>query len=110
MLTMKFIEIRDRATCIPALAIRMRSDDPIANHFLWRSGYPRGDSTVTTIVLMRLDDQKATADPYDWDGRTMRYAHADIQANFDELRTGQVVDVRVVLGEATEPARAEIIR
>lgn len=80
--------------------------------FLLREGYP-GDGQG--IVLMRLSDQKATSDPYAWpdvnhDSRTMPVAHNWIIDHWTEIQSGQVVDVRVILGEATEPATAEIMK
>jgi hypothetical protein len=84
--------------------------DPIGDRFLWRCGYPRDDDPIRTIVLMRLDDQRAHSDPYDWCDRTHKIAHLYITDHFDDLRSGQVVDVRVLLDEAAEPAEPEIIR
>lgn len=103
----KCIEIRDEGTCIAALAIQMDPAGPIEEHFLWHCGYPRDSLGV---VLMRLSDQQATSDPYGWrgDGRTMPAAHSWIIDQFDQLVAGQVVDVRVILGEADTPAPAEI--
>lgn len=110
---LKFLEIRDEGTCIPALAIQMTPDGRVSEAFLWRCGYPR--EGVPSVVLMRLSDQKATSDPYEWAGltgdrRTMPYAHAYIIDAFPRLRNGQVVDVRVILREASEPAEPEIAR
>ena len=78
--------------------------------FLRREGYPPDGSSIT---LMRLSDQKATNDPYEWtsltrDTRTMPHAHDYIIRNWDAIESGQVLDVRVILGEAEKPAHAEI--
>lgn len=102
----KCIEIRDRMTCIPAIAIKMRSDDHIENRFLRRCGYSEyGDG----VVLMRLADQVAYSDPYDWDNsRTMPTSHEYIINNFDQISNGAVIDVEVLLGEKTEPSAPEI--
>lgn len=103
---LKFIEIRDRNTCVPALAIQMDADgDPIAERFLWRCGY---EPTVT--VLMRLYDQRANSDPYEWGDRTHKVAHNYIYGHFDKIESGQVVDVRVILGEQAEPEEPEIFQ
>ena len=109
----KFFEIRDEGTCIPALAIEMCADERVGERFLWRCGYPSPTNGRPSVVLMRLGDQKATSDPYDWpaltgDRRTMPHAHDHIINNFSTLENGAVVDVRVILGETEEPARAEI--
>ncbi len=99
----KFFEIRDRATCIPAMAFYISAEDgPIAR----RAGF--GD--VGCVYLIALATEKAAYDPYSdvWGGaRTMHVAHNFITDHFDTLRHGQVIDVRVILGETTEPAVAE---
>ena len=101
----KVIEIRYRMTCIPAIAIKMSAGGPIEERFLWGCGYPQDGSGV---ILMRLDDQRATADAYHWNDRTHQTAHLYIEAHFDELKDGDVVDVRFLLDEANQPAKAEI--
>ena len=101
----KCIEIRDHATCIPAIAIKMEYSDLIEHKFLWRCGYPQDGNGV---VLMKLDDQKATSDPYEWGGRTMPAAHLYILENWDNIKSGDVVDSRVYLKETDQPAEAEI--
>jgi len=104
MLT-KCIEIRDHGTCIPAMAFKMAADGEVEHRFFWRCGYPQDGSAV---ILMELNHQKATSDPYEWGGRTYPVAHNYICEHFDEIPEGGVVDVRVILGEADAPAPAEI--
>lgn len=106
----KMLEIRDHGTCIPAVAIKMESANEVEHKFLWRCGYPRDGSSIT---LLRLGDQRATNDPYEWpsitgDRRTMPAAHLYILEHWEELRDGSVVDVRVYTGEATEHCSPEI--
>jgi len=105
----KLVEIRDRATCIPALAIRMVAENAADPAQYWaihcQSGYPRDGST---IILMKLYGPEAHADPYEWGtSRTMTNAHRFITREFDKLTDGQVVDVRVILGEEQEPAKPD---
>ncbi len=104
----KMIEIRDSATCIAAMAIKMVASNPIEYKFLWREGYPKNGSSIT---LMKLSDQKATNDPYDpvWQGaRTMKIAHHWIIDNFDEINSGDVVDVQLILEETNIKKSPEI--
>lgn len=114
----RILEVRDEGTCIPVLAIKMQAvmgDDcqtvsaaRVRDYWLHqRTGYPRDGSA---IVVMRLSDQGAKVDPYDWPGqaRTMRVAHEFIYSNFNKLQDGDVVDVRVILKLATEPAVSEM--
>lgn len=106
----KILEIRDEATCIPAMAIKMEAENSVQDYYLHRrSGYPRDGSG---IILMHLGSQRATVDPYDWGSlgygpRTMPYAHNYIEQHFEKLEEGDVVDVRVILGEKQAPARSE---
>ena len=108
----KCLEIRDKCTCIPALAIRMRGDTEIARYYVHtRSGYPRDGSS---IMLMVLYTGKATNEPYEWESlglgpRTMPVAHKFIIEHFGELSDGDVVDVEFILGESSAPKRSERI-
>lgn len=101
----KVLEIRDHATCMPMVAIKMEAASPIEDKFFWRCGYPRDGSAV---VLMHLSSQEANSDPYWRGGRTWPAAHNFIIDHFDALKDGDVVDVRVILGEETMPAEPEI--
>lgn len=105
----KFVEIRDEGTCIAAMIMKVVGGDPVAQLFLDREGYPKDGSAV---ILMRLGDQQANVDPYGWPGnqRTVPNAHRWCYEHFDEIVSGQVVDVRMILGEAIAPADAEIVR
>jgi hypothetical protein len=106
----KTVEIRDLHTCIPALAIQMHSLDRVRFYYLHLcAGYPKDGSG---IVLMRLSDQKATVDPYDWpsltgDVRTMPVAHLWIIEHFDEISDGDVIDVEFILGETAAAKTSE---
>ena len=102
----KMLEIRDEGTCIPVIAIRMVGGSAVEDRFLRRCGYPQDGHGV---VLMTLSDQRTNSEAYGWSGcRTMTAAHNFIIDNFDTLYEGQVVDVRVILGEETEAAEPEI--
>lgn len=109
----KCIEIRDHGTCIPALAIKMIGSNEIERGFFSRCGYPLNNplhpGDWPAVVLMELNKQQATSDPYEWGGRTYPVAHNYIYENFDSIPEGSVVDVRVILGEAETPAEPEIM-
>jgi len=104
MLEAKIFEVRDSATFIPVVAIKLDSlKEPESNSYLLRrAGY--GDPL---ILLTRLQGGKACYDLYDWGNRTMQFAHAYIEKNFDKLETGAVIDVEFILGETTEPKKSE---
>lgn len=101
----KFLEIRDRGTCIPVMAQKLTATTFKEMQILHRYGWV----AEAGIILTRLDTVEATNDPYQWNCiRTMRTAHDYIDSNFDTIPNYSVVDVRVILGEATEPAQSEI--
>lgn len=97
------LEVRDRLTCIPVMAIQMAADDPTQAFYLRRCGFSDG----LGVILMKINDQAAHSDIYDWRDRTMRHAHEYIIDNFDKLNHGDVIDVRTILGETAEPAKSE---
>lgn len=98
------VEIRDRLTFIAAVAIEMTWANEVERYYQRRCGFEgRGDQ----VILLRLDNQEAHSDPYDWRDRTMRSAHIWLTENFAKVADGDVVDVRVILGEAAEPVKSE---
>ena len=94
----KVLEVRDSATHIPVLAIRMLAKNGIQSYYIHgRSGYPKDGSCIAVIILPDCD---GNCDPYAWRaGRTMGHAHHYIYDHFDELNDGDVVDVEFILGE-----------
>ena len=113
----KALEIRDRATFIPVMAILMTPDFSTdayipEKYLLRRSGFSLDDPS---IVLCRMEcsgvDRNATYDPYSWGGvsRTMPVAHDYIIKNFDSLNSGDVIDVEFILGETKQPKQSERI-
>ncbi len=107
----KLVELRDRGTCVPALALRMFASDDIQRRFFERCGYPSPHycQGLTAVILMHLGDQRANSDPYGWDDRTMAVAHEYLLEHWDEVLDGGVLDVRVLLGETATSAPAEIL-
>lgn len=96
----KLLEVRDRNTFIPCIAIGINSDDeahPQDRFLVRRAGY----GNCTTILFGRLDGGEFSYDCYDQpeSPRTMRAAHYFIQELWDELKSGDVVDVEFLAGE-----------
>ena len=111
----KAIEIRDRGTFIPALAVKMVPARDVYEHeperyLLRRAGY---GFVNPCVVLCRMDanggPRNASYDPYGWgvEDRTFQVAHLYITDHFDELESGAVVDVEFILKETTEPKKSE---
>ena len=100
------IEIRDRITYIPAFAIKMTGESKEEKNLLSRAGYSLSNPS---ILLCRIDTGEAHHDSYVWGQsiRTMSVAHLFIQKNFDEINSGDVVDVEYILGESDKPKCSE---
>lgn len=99
------VEIRDRHTFIPAVAVKLASTNAAQRYLLGRCGYAIGRPYV---LLAKLADGEGRSDPYDWVGsRTMQAAHLWILEHFDEIEDGAVVDVEHILGETPAPKRSE---
>lgn len=120
----KILEVRDRGTFIPVVAVEMfpslqeepggpldNSPNDLADrqrYLLRRVGYPCDDPETAQCVLFRANgDGHAYSDPYSWGNRTMQNAHEYILKHFHELRDGDVVDVEFILGESVAPKVSE---
>lgn len=118
----KLFEIRDRATCLSALAIVPGfpdNPDPETRaqwrYHLGRCGYDWRDNSAPPepprerqVLLGDMNGRKPFhVDPYDWGDRTWQAAHLHIEEHFDTLPDGAVIDVRVLLGETSEPAKPD---
>ena len=102
----KALEVRDKGTFIPVLAVDINPTEEAQRYLLRRCGY--ACDGVPNIVLTRLDGNGvATNDPYTWGGRTYPIAHNYIINNWDKLQNGDVVDVEFILGETLKPKVSE---
>lgn len=107
-MTCKTIEIRDRATCIPALLVRLDPADERDRALLARAGYGPSPACQSSFVLL-IDLTDAPSDPFQHGGgRTLRLAHLHVQDAFEVLENGQVVDVEYLEGETAAPKRSEV--
>ena len=97
----KLFEVRDSMTLVAALAIKIDHADERDGFLLRRSGYPVDGGPWIVLTKISGGVGQSTCDPYDWGDRTMRTAHAHIVARWDDLATGDVVDVEYILGETT---------
>ena len=98
----KLIEIRDRWTFIPALAIRVSGDD---GYLLRRAGF-----TSPLVILIHLESMECNYDPWNWRSpRTMPRAQRYIETCWDTVKSGDVIDVEFLLGETQVPKISEEI-
>ena len=100
----KLLEIRDRATFIPVLAIHLTSQNEAEQYLLSSAGFWHDRLRQSNfIALWQLNDGdgQCTSDEHAWDtgARTMALAHEYIRSNWNEINTGDVIDVEFILNE-----------
>ncbi len=101
------LEVRDKATFIPIIAIDMSTD--CANdgdrYLLRRAGF----SLDRCVQVVHIERSLSHYEPYDWpnSSRTMQVAHNYIDEHFDELKSGDVIDVEFILGETKQKKLSE---
>jgi len=97
------LELRDSATFIPILAMRLSSENELERSLLAHGGWGLTNIEHSRyIMLHRMDGNNnvpSRFDPYDWQDRTFSVAHKYIEEHFDELKSGDVIDVEFILGE-----------
>lgn len=108
----KTFEIRDRATFIPVIAIKLEPTCEADRYLFGRSGFgitPERQSEY--ILLLKIDGGEGyvKCNPFEWNSssRTMHVAHEYINKNFNFLNSGDVVCVEHILGELSEPKISE---
>lgn len=101
----KLFEVRDRSTFVPAIGVSL--GDPAneqERYLLRRSGFPVDCNAADGFVLFgRLVAGLFEYAPHHWpeNPRTMREAHKIVLRDWDELESGDVIDVEFELGETT---------
>ena len=104
---LKTLEIRDKGTFIPVIAVQTMAEDEAEEYLLARAGFRQS----LCVILCRLEcsgtDRNASYDPHAWGGRTYPVAHEYITNHFAELENGQVIDVEFILKETDAPKVSE---
>ena len=106
----KLFEVRDSATFIPIMCVRLTSTNDDETYLLSRTGYgttPRAQERYVLLLRLAGGRGQFTYDPNDGGARTMSTAHKYIIANWDSLVSGQVICVEHILGERPAPKRSE---
>jgi hypothetical protein len=124
VLACKTFEVLDAGTFVPAVGILcepllMPTGNEILDatqadsYLLARAGYahPSHDRHSRCVIFTRLDGHATNIAPYDpleWGrNRTMGTAHAYVREHWDELQSGEVIDVEVILGLSKTPKTSE---
>lgn len=104
----KVLEVRDRATYIPVIAILMEVPaEGRRRYHMRRHGY--SEETPAVMVTPLSGGGHARVDPYQWADRTYQAAHLYIEDNWDKLSDGDVVCVETILGERSTPKVSEAL-
>jgi len=98
-MTPKLLEIRDRRTFVPVLAI---SIDEFDGYLARRAGF--GSRCIQLVVFA---SSRTEYDPYSWESRTLSVAHNYISDNWETISDHDVIDVEFLLGETTSPKLSE---
>jgi inhibitor of KinA sporulation pathway (predicted exonuclease) len=97
----KYIEVRDRATCMSVLAIKIDTERQVEREIIYWSGH---GGFIMMIDLAGPKIERAWAH-WGKNDRTRSEAHKYIEENWDKIQSGDVVDVEFVLGEVKKPKR-----
>ena len=105
----KLIELRDSATFIPCIATRVcpfrLPINAAETYLIRRAGY---DYHHPMVLFGRLDGSgKHYCDPRDWGDRTFATAHLYVYELWNDITSGDVVDVQYILKETLTPKVSE---
>jgi hypothetical protein len=108
----KLFEIRDIATFMPVLCVRLRSTTEEERYLLARAGFGldyKDQRQYVQMVNIAGGSGVSTCDPHGWTGgaSTLPEAHRHIIKHWDELESGDVVDVEYILGLSDHPKLSE---
>lgn len=104
MINFKILEIRDEGTFIPAIAFQLGSTNEAERYLCARAGFGKdNESHQAYIFLTDLNCKKGiNYNAFDWGDRTYHVAHLHIKQNWEEIKSGDVIDVQYLLGETKE--------
>lgn len=116
----KLFEVRDHMTNMTMLAVSPHDGtqgiESQAVRQMWhREGYgsfdgSEGPRTEYVILGHAHYVNETTYDPYEHRNPRMTALHEYIIANWYDLENGQLLDIRVILGESAEPCESEYRR
>lgn len=110
----KLFEVRDVATFMPMMAVRLGVQQEAAESNLFllrRAGYSLHQLMQPTpepyVILLKLDGVQAHYDPFSWGSPRMAALHQHIIAHWNMLDGGNVLDIEFILGESKQPKLSE---
>lgn len=102
----KLFEVRDRMTFIPVICTKLNPNNEADRYLLAATGYGlKKEVQARYILYAPLSGGKLICSPTDHpvNPRTHMLAHHHIEKHWDELTSGDVIDVEFTLGEVEAP-------
>jgi hypothetical protein len=111
----KLVELRDRATFIPMIAVKLTHRGAAEAYLLRAAGFgdtqidPLKDPSVQPyVVLVNLVKDEAHWDAFQWSNRrSFTPVHFWLINNWDSFTSGDVLDVEYILKEVAEPKQSQ---
>lgn len=111
----KLFEIRDRGTFLPVICVKMEAEIEEERYLLAITGYGLQKKTQAKYILMgKLQSPDLKFEPFEHAGypvvRSLPIAHEYVRTHWDELKSGDMIDVEFISGETSEkktPQRLE---
>ena len=106
----KIFEIRDGSFYIPVLATatNMENCDYLVEAYHWKYANYKQYSPLVIVTQINSNPLKSAYSPDEWTSKTMQIAHEYIEENFNDLKSGAVIDIQYILGE-TNTKRKSVI-
>jgi hypothetical protein len=105
----KLFEVRATATNIPIIATKLEPSNEQEQWLLGHCGYGQhGAEQSQYIMVARLEaPSTATTTEYEEKSHEMQIAHRYLNASFDELESGAVIDINYIEGRVPEPVKSD---
>lgn len=97
----KYLEVRDRATCMAVLAIKVDGTTKAEREIIYWSGH----GGFILMVDLAKPHLERGHEYWGRQERTRTQAHKYIENNWDKLKSGDVLDVEFILGESKKPKK-----
>jgi len=112
--TVKLFEVRDQGTFMPVMALKMHAESAPESWLMARAGYGHDPMSHLDYVLFAPIDGSVIGEiNYNWSKwatHTRLQAHRFIEEHWDELKSGDVIDIEYIMGKTAEPVESEIGR
>jgi hypothetical protein len=95
----KLFEVRDRGTFLPVMVTKFRANTEAEAFILHRAGGLGSPEAFSTFFLELNSLENGSADPYIHPSDTRKIAHQYIEQHWDQLSTGDVIDVEYITGQ-----------